>query len=118
MEICKLDDCAAAAEEYYLPADKLIAGNPKQTVWVQYKDSSGKFLAGIWASEVGKWRVQYTDEEYCRMLEGESVIADAAGRSTTVKGGESFVVPRGFVGTWEVVVPSRKVFVIYEPGDV
>jgi len=26
------------------------------------------------------------------------------------------VVPRGFVGTWEVIMPTKKTFVIYELG--
>jgi len=33
----------------------------------------------------------------------------------TVTQGESFVIPSGFVGTWEVVTPTKKIFVIYEP---
>ncbi len=105
---------SVAAEEYYLPAEKLISGSPKQTVWKHYADVSGKFFAGVWASEVGKWRVNYTEEEYCRILEGESVIADVDGNSMTVKVGDEFVIPAGFVGTWEVLVPTRKTYVIYE----
>jgi uncharacterized cupin superfamily protein len=34
----------------------------------------------------------------------------------TVVAGDSFVIPRGFVGTWEVVDRTRKEFAIYEPG--
>jgi uncharacterized protein len=28
----------------------------------------------------------------------------------------SMVIPRGFRGTWEVLEPTRKTFVIYEAG--
>jgi uncharacterized cupin superfamily protein len=31
-------------------------------------------------------------------------------------GGESFVVPRSFSGTWETVEPSRKIFVAIDTG--
>jgi uncharacterized cupin superfamily protein len=103
-------------EHYHLPAEKLVAGNPRQTVWMHYTDPSKKFFVGEWHSEVGTWRIAYTEEEYCRMLEGESVITDAQGHAVTLRAGDAFVVPRGFVGTWEVVVPTRKTFVIYEPG--
>ena len=103
-------------EEYFLPADKLISGNPKHTVWQQYTDPSGKFFAGAWQSEVGKWRISYTEEEYCQILFGVSIIADTAGNATTVRAGDRFVVPRGFVGTWEVVELTKKLYVIYEPG--
>jgi uncharacterized cupin superfamily protein len=36
--------------------------------------------------------------------------------STTVTEGESFVVPKGFIGSWEVVQATTKRFVIYEAG--
>lgn len=107
---------AAEAEEYFLPEDKLLSGNPKQTVWQEYTDPTGKFFCGLWKSEIGKWRIAYTEEEYCHLLEGESVITDEAGNATTVTTGDSFVIPRGFVGTWEVVVPTCKRYVIYEAG--
>ena len=107
---------AGAAEEYHVAAEKLIEGNPKQTAWVQYTDPSGRFCAGFWASETGKWRISYTEEEYCWMLEGVSVITDEQGVAVTVRPGDEFVIPRGFKGTWEVVEPTRKRFVIYEAG--
>ena len=51
-----LDPPDADGEEYFLPAEKLIVGNPRQRAWQQYSDLSGKFFAGAWQSEVGKWR--------------------------------------------------------------
>jgi uncharacterized cupin superfamily protein len=114
--VLELDALTVAAEEYHLAPEKLIEGNPKQTVWMHYTDPSGQFLVGIWRSEPGKWRVAYTEEEFCHLLEGVSVITSEAGHSVTVRAGESFVVPRGFVGTWEVVETSVKRFVIHEVG--
>jgi uncharacterized protein len=107
----------ADREEYLLAEDKLIAGNPRQVVWNTYSDRTRKFFAGIWRSEVGKWRIRYTEEEYCHVLQGVSVITDADGNAITVSAGDRFVIPRGFVGTWEVVEPTRKIYVIYEAGD-
>jgi uncharacterized cupin superfamily protein len=104
-------------EEYLLPAEKRICGNPKQVVWNGYTDASGKFFTGIWQSEPGKWRIQYTEEEYCHVLQGSSVITDAQGHAVTVSAGDRFVIPRGFEGTWEVVEPTRKIYVIYERGE-
>lgn len=107
-------DATVTPEEYFLPPEKLISGNPQQTVWMHYTDPTGQFMAGIWRSEPGKWRITYTEEEFCLMLEGTSIVTNEAGESVTVTAGESFVIPRGFVGTWEVVVASTKRFVIYE----
>lgn len=102
-------------EEYFLPPEKLLRGNPRQTLRTQYADPSGKFFVGLWRSEPGKWKITYTEEEYCEMLEGASVITDARGNSIRVAAGDRFVIPRGFAGTWEVVEPTAKRFVIYEP---
>lgn len=39
----------------------------------------------------------------------------APGHSVTVRPGDRFVMPRGFTGTWEVIEPTRKLYVMYEP---
>jgi uncharacterized cupin superfamily protein len=117
LKFLRTDPDDAEREEYLLPVEKLISGNPKQVVWNTYSGAGGKFLAGIWQSEVGKWRIRYTEEEYCHLLQGVSVITDAQGRAVTVSAGDRFVIPRGFVGTWEVVEPTRKIYVLYEGGE-
>jgi uncharacterized cupin superfamily protein len=113
----KLDTLIVEGEDYYLAAEKLIGGNPKQTVWMHYTDPSKQFFVGIWRSEPGKWRIAYTEEEYCHMIDGISVLTSDTGETVTVRAGESFVVPRGFAGTWEVVETSTKRFVIYEQAS-
>lgn len=106
---------AGAGESYFVAPEKLISGNPKQTVWVQHASADGRFTAGLWHSEVGKWRIRYTEQEYCRILEGLSLITAEDGQAVTVRPGDEFVIPRGFVGTWEVRQPTLKRFVIHEP---
>ena len=106
---------AGAGESYFVASEKLISGNPKQTTWVQHASADGRFSAGLWHSEIGKWSICYTEQEYCRILEGVSLITAADGQAVTVRPGDEFVIPRGFVGTWEVLQPTLKRFVIYEP---
>lgn len=117
MPILKLPIASAEPDSYFLAPEKLLSGNPRQTVRMHYTDPTAQFLVGEWHSEVGMWRVSYTEEEYCQMLEGVSVLTDDQGHAVTVTAGDSFVVPRGFVGTWEVVQPTRKTFVIYESAS-
>ena len=112
----KFSAVAGGGEEYFLPPEKLLEGNPRQTAWVHYTDPTGRFSTGIWHSERGRWKILYTEEEYCQVLEGRSVITDQAGNAITVGAGDEFVIPAGFSGTWEVVEPTRKRFVIYEAG--
>ncbi|MEH6549502.1 MAG: cupin domain-containing protein [Pseudomonadales bacterium] len=110
-------DRETEVEEYYLDAEKLLIGNPKQSLWNHYTDPTGQFFTGEWSSEAGKWKVSYAEEEYCQILQGVSVITDAEGDERTVRAGDSFVVPRGFEGTWEVVAETRKIYVIYEANS-
>jgi uncharacterized protein len=112
--LLKLEQPNEPGEGYWLPPEKLISSNPRQTAWTQYTDHTGKFFAGFWRSEPGKWKVSYTEEEYCHMLEGTSIITDCDGTSIMVTAGESFIIPAGFVGTWEVVQTTTKRFVIYQ----
>jgi uncharacterized cupin superfamily protein len=102
---------------YYVNEHKLLSGNPKQTLWIEYESSDGEFCAGVWASDVGEWKVSYTEQEYCCILEGRNVLTDAEGNSQEFSVGMEFVVPRGFVGTWRVLEPTRKRFVIHEKSS-
>ena len=101
-------------EDYHLAPEKLLVGNPLQQVWLDHTDESGQFFVGTWRSEPGKWHIRYTEEEYCELLEGHSVVTDSAGQATALRAGDRFVIPRGFVGTWEVVTTTTKRFVIFE----
>ena len=109
-------NCAPTTEpeRYFLPAEKLISGNPEQRLWSQYTDASGQFFAGVWESEPGAWRVRYTEEEHCRIVSGRSRLTAADGTVTEVGPGDEFVIARGFEGVWEVLERTRKTYVIYE----
>lgn len=102
----------------YLPSpDKIVSGNPRQRVWSQYADAGKEFFVGVWECEPGAWRIRYTEEEYCRILEGRSILTNAQGETFEVTAGDEFVIPRGFSGMWEVIERTRKIYVIYERGD-
>jgi uncharacterized cupin superfamily protein len=111
----------AEPEHYFVAPEKLVDGNPQQSLWIEYQDASGQFCAGLWASEPGAWRVRYTEEEYCRILEGRSVITDEAGNFVSVGPGDEFTIPAGFTGTWRVLERTLKRFVVHEaaapPGE-
>jgi uncharacterized cupin superfamily protein len=116
VSVQRLPAKAGAGETYFVAPEKRIAGNPQQTAWVQHASVDQRFSAGLWHSEVGKWSIRYTEDEYCRIIEGCSIITSEDGQAVTVCPGDEFVIPRGFVGIWEVVEPTLKRFVIHEPG--
>jgi uncharacterized cupin superfamily protein len=48
------------------------------------------------------------------LLEGRVAITSEAGERVELAAGDSFVVPAGFVGTWEVIEDCRKLYAIFE----
>lgn len=98
-------------------ADRLIAGAPRQEIRNVYAEAGGRFFAGQWSSGVGQWRVRYTEHEFCHMLAGRVRIVSESGRALEFSAGQSFVVPAGFAGTWEVVEPATKLYAIFEDAQ-
>jgi uncharacterized protein len=96
---------------------KVIAGAPDQVAWNAHTDATGQFSAGTWEGAPGHWRVAYTETELCHMLSGVVVVRDEEGGAATFRAGDSFVIPAGFVGSWEVVEPARKLYAIFEPAS-
>lgn len=105
---------AIPAESYHAAPERRVQGNPQQTLWPHYTDPTGQFAVGEWQGEVGSWRVQYTEEEFCQILEGVSTLTSDDGQTVTVRAGDRFVIPAGFQGTWQVLERTRKTYVIYE----
>ncbi|MEH6824638.1 MAG: cupin domain-containing protein [Motiliproteus sp.] len=99
-----------------LPAERCIHGEPEQTLWNQFQDASEQMLSGIWDCTEGKWSADYsTKSEFCHILSGKVVLTDETGNASTFATGDSFVIPSGFVGTWEVLEAVRKLYVIVTP---
>jgi uncharacterized cupin superfamily protein len=91
-----------------------IAGAPTTRLQNYFTDATGQFFSGIWESTEGKWPVRYSESEFCAILEGKCVLTDATGKAETFGKGDSFVIPSGFVGTWETVEPVKKLYAIFE----
>jgi uncharacterized cupin superfamily protein len=97
--------------------DRLLAGNPVQQISNGYAEASGQFFAGRWSSTPGTWRVHYTEHEFCHMLAGRVRIVSDDGTATEFVAGQSFVVPAGFAGTWEVIEAATKLYAIFEASS-
>ncbi|AFK69310.1 hypothetical protein YSA_04680 [Pseudomonas putida ND6] len=102
------------AERYRPAAEKILKGEPDQAVYNHYSSPCGQFAAGVWEGEVGQWTVNYTEHEYCEIVQGVSVLRDQDGGAKTLRAGDRFVIPAGFIGTWEVLEPCRKIYVMFE----
>lgn len=99
------------------PPDRLLSGAPEHTARNYFSDATGQFFAGIWESTPGKWRVRYTENEFCHITRGSVRIDDGRGHQWAFKSGDSFVIPAGFAGTWQVLEPTAKLYVIFEAAS-
>jgi uncharacterized cupin superfamily protein len=93
---------------------RVLAGAPLACVANAFSNGRGNFHCGVWGSTSGCWRINYTEDEFCYLIEGEAVITDADGCAETVRAGDAFVIPAGFAGTWETRGGVRKFYAIYE----
>jgi len=96
------------------PADRLIAGSPELTVRNFFTDTTQQFFAGCWSATRGKWQVRYTENELCVLTAGRVTIESSEGECSTFGPGDAFVIPAGFVGTWEVIEDCTKIYAIFE----
>ncbi len=107
-------DSLPAPTESAPAADRVRSGDPRQLIWNLLSSADGHFHVGEWASGVGTWEVQYSEFELCHILAGLVRVSDAGGPSRLYRAGDTFVIPSGFRGTWEVIEPCRKIYAIYE----
>jgi uncharacterized cupin superfamily protein len=104
----------APAESAPVDAAKVEAGSPVATVANHYSDAGARFHCGVWSSTPGRWRVSYTEHEFCHLLEGRVRLTAEDGTATDFGPGDAWVIPSGWRGTWETLESARKYYAIYE----
>jgi uncharacterized cupin superfamily protein len=115
MDVQIIDFATALEGETSIPAaDKLLAGNPRQGVANYFTDATGQFFAGRWSSSPGKWRIRYTESEFCCLIRGRVALENTRGDRWEFGTGAAFVIPAGFEGTWEVIEDCTKFYAIFE----
>jgi len=110
-----IDFSSAMEGEATTPAaDRLLDGTPRQFVANYFADATQQFFAGRWSSSPGKWRIRYTESEFCCLTRGRVVLENVHGDRWEFGPGAGFVVPAGFEGTWEVLEECTKFYAIFE----
>jgi uncharacterized protein len=101
-------------QRYRPQADRIISGDPAQAAINLFRSADGRFNSGIWEAQPGKWRVVFTESEFCHLLQGVIVVTGDDGSRHTFRAGDAFVSPAGFTGTWEILEPAKKFYASYE----
>ena len=110
-EISVQKQCAAlknlgSVESFGTPIGEL----PKQTNAGFFE--LGNLAAGTWECAPGKLQLDLDVTEFCHLLKGHWVLTSDSGKVTELRAGDSWVFPRGWKGTSEVVETVRKVYLV------
>jgi uncharacterized cupin superfamily protein len=95
-----------AAETFGEPIGEL----QKQTDSGFFED--GNMFAGTWECGPGKMQLDLDVTEFCHLLKGHWILTSESGQVTEIKAGDSWVFPKGWKGTAEVVKTVRKVYLL------
>ena len=68
--------------------------------------------AGTWQWAPGKLQLDLGITEFCHLLKGHWILTSESGQVTEIKAGDSWVFPRGWKGTAEVLETVRKVYLV------
>lgn len=101
-----------------IPASDLESGQPVQNGHYYLQDAKHGLTAGVWdctafTSKPGPYSVN----EFMVVLEGSVTIVEAGGRETTIRAGESFLIPKGLHCQWKQPGYLRKYFVIFDDAS-
>lgn len=97
-----------------VPPEDVIDGKPVEQGAVIHESPDGKFTVGIWESTPYAEKFEdYPGDEFCQVLSGKVTLTDAEGNEATFVAGDSYLVPKGFKGTFRVVETMRKYYAFY-----
>lgn len=72
--IVDFSQATTPVERYRPDAAKVLKGDPEQAVYNHYSSPCGQLNAGVWEGEVGQWTVNFTEHEYCEIVDRKSVV--------------------------------------------
>ncbi|MGC3939702.1 cupin domain-containing protein [Roseobacter sp. EG26] len=92
--------------------DRVVEGDPHHETRSHFTSPDGTFLAGTWTSTPGKWHAFSDRDEFCYIISGHVQLISEDGETQTFRAGDSFLIPNGFSGFWNVIETTTKHFVI------
>ena len=93
------------------PDELVLSGTNKHWQKVLHE---GEFVVVLYESEAALIDVSYPFpyDEYVLVLEGEVILTSTSGDQQRYGVGDSFVVPKGWMGTWNMPVKYREKIVV------
>ena len=100
------------------PDDMVLSGRSQHSYHTFF--SGEEVVVEVYAAEPAKLKIDepWPYDEFIYLLSGKLVLTDARGEVTQYEAGESLVVPKGFVGVWEMQGDFRELVVIEKKAYV
>ncbi|MFD6700394.1 MULTISPECIES: cupin domain-containing protein [unclassified Microbacterium] len=76
-------------------------------------DTRNGIEVGVWEGTAGRFparRDGYT--EICQILSGHAILHTDGGGDVELNVGDTIVMPTGWTGSWEMLEPTRKLYII------
>jgi len=93
------------------PTEMVLKGSNEHWQKVLHQ---GEFVVTIYEAQPALIDISnpYPYDEFVLVLEGEVTLTSVEGQKETYKAGETFLVPKGFMGTWEMPVKFRELIIV------
>ncbi len=83
-----------------------------------YRSADEKFTVALWESGPGVLKTDaYPHDEYCLVLEGHLIVTNRSGRREEFGPGDTFVIPKGWAGTWNMTTRFKKQYVAFDAAQ-
>ena len=94
------------------PPEEELPGVKRET-WVKILHQ-GEVLIAVFESTPALIDIKepFPYDEFVHVLEGELILTHIDGKKQTFKVGDSFLVPKGFLGTWDMTKHFREMVVV------
>jgi len=94
------------------PKEIVLSGHSKHSYHTFF--SGEEVVVEVYEAEPAKLKIDepWPYDEFIYVLSGKLVLTDATGEVTQFVAGQSLVVPKGFLGTWEMQGNFRELVVI------
>ncbi|MEE8534557.1 MAG: cupin domain-containing protein [Kiloniellales bacterium] len=110
------DEQSGLQPTQYVDRANLLEGDPTEQGHNFFTNARGNVMAGVWECTPCKERIDsYPVDEMMTVLAGSVTVADADGNAQTFGPGDTFVIGKGFRGTWHITETLRKFYMIVEP---
>ena len=98
----------------YVTTENVVHGDPAERGAMVHSSADGSFLVGVWVAEpyAETFPDGYPGDEYAYVVDGRLTLVDPDGTSRTFVAGDSYVMTKGWAGTFQVDETLTKHFVL------